>query len=341
MTEEEEMHLQTQVRDEDNDMQQIRRRMDDDAGSDTYVSDEEDTAPTAVIDTPDAIRQKLGKYKGFQGRAKSLWRGEIHGDHRWSESQYSFYKQRFLSSFIEQQSLPWQNSSSEPYVFMDMFGGLGMWADRFTGEFCAGSPLCIYDALERNGVDYRGLVFEQDPNRAHDLQEILYNRRDNITVYNRDNREAYEVFEERFIDSSQTDEPSLLYFDYTRQANSDHIKEIAQRFPRTDMLIHYSSTAFKRAINSSKCCRTKAHKGNAQYLTYLFNKRYWYINNWDDIPHNKFNFVSIYGTNVRSESILPEHGDTEDILYSYDSPRGQDLRRKAELTKKQINQQNS
>jgi three-Cys-motif partner protein len=223
-------------------------------------------------------------------------------------------------------------------MFIDMFGGLGMWADKFTGEVCAGSPLCIYNTLEEENINYRGIVFEKDSSRAQDLTDILYNKRDNITVYNRDNRECLPTIRE-MEDESNPIQPALLYFDYTRQADSDHIKSLCRQFPQSDVLIHYSSTAFKRAINCGKCDKAKAHKGNAQYLTYLFGRRYWYINNWDELPHNKFNFVSIYGTNVRSASILPEYGGFDNILHPYDSQRGHELRRKAELTNKEIKEQ--
>lgn len=306
------------------DMTQLRRRIEEDV---------------PVVEAADVVRTKLGKYKGFQGRARRTFGGAKFGDHRWSESQYSVYKQSFLRDFITQQCQPWKECD-EPYVFVDMFGGLGMWADKFTGEICAGSPICIYDALEQEGINYTGMVFEKDSNRATDLQEILYNRRENITVYNEDNRECVRLFRERF-ENTPNARPSLLYFDYTRLADSNHIQSLTTQFPQSDVLIHYSSTAFKRAINCSKCDKAKAHRGNAQYLTYLFGRRYWYINNWDDLPHNKFNFVSIYGTNVRSSSILPEYNGLDNILYPYDSTQGHELRRKAELTTNQIKTQNS
>ncbi len=345
MTDEEIEHQQ--MSDANNDLAQLRRRMEDETvpepednrGSDwnPFIDTPEDDV--IAVESPDAVRTQLGKYKGFQGRSRRLFGGAKFGDHRWSESQYSTSKQRFLRAFIKEQCQPWKNLPDE-YVFIDMFGGLGMWADKFTGDVCAGSPLCIYSTLESEEISYTGMVFEKDKNRAEDLKKILYNRREDISVYNKDNRECVDVFKERFPGNANI-QPALLYFDYTRQADSDHIKSITRQFPRSDILIHYSSTAFKRAINSPKCDKAKAHKGNAQYLTYLFGRRYWYINNWDEIRHNKFNFVSIYGSNVRSSSILPDDMETEDVLYPYDSFRGQELRRKSELTKREIEIENS
>lgn len=367
MTEQESNILNTDLRQEidilENDMGPLRRRMEEDSNQNSVSQDivldppvhatldipfmeDEPSENELVVEAADAVRKKLGKYKGFQGRARRIYSGEKFGDHRWSESQYSVHKQSFLREFIKEQCQPWKDSSS-PYIFIDMFGGLGLWADKFTGQVCAGSPLCIYDTLETEGVNYSGMVFEKDKNRAEDLSEILYNKRDNITVFNQDNLNCVDVFNNRYQPSNYETNgnprvsPSLLYFDYTRQADSDHIRSLTRQFPQTDVLIHYSATAFKRAINCGKCDKAKAHRGNAQYLTYLFGRRYWYINNWDEIPHNKFNFVSIYGTNVRSASILPEYGGNENILYPYASPRGHELRSKAELTKKEIKIQNS
>jgi three-Cys-motif partner protein len=341
MTENEEYELQAVQVAQDN-SQQIRRWMDDEAenmtppepGQNPLGGSEEDDI--IAVESPEAVRTKLGKYKGFQGRSRRLFLGNKFGDHRWSESQYSINKQKLLTEFISQQCQSWKNCR-QPYVFIDMFGGLGMWADKFTGEVCAGSPLCIYNTLESEEVNYYGLVFEKDKNRAADLREILYNRRDNITVYNQDNKDCIDVFKSRFEEDDAELTPALLYFDYTKLADSRHIREITTQFPRSDVLIHYNATAFKRAINSPKCDETKAHRGNAQYLTYLFGRRYWYINNWNEIPYNKHNFVTIYGTNVRSTSPLPEYGGFDNILYPYDSPSGHLLRSAAELTKSQLN----
>jgi len=329
------------------DLQQVRRQMEEeDQLSVEPPPIPQESAEGPVLDMPEAVNtevetpiEKLGKYRGFQGRSKfdDNWsvppiRSTQIGDHRWSESQYSIYKQRFLTSFISQQCQPWINSG-EDYVFVDMFGGLGMWTDRLTGDYCAGSPMCIYKALEDNNVTYKGLVFEKDPKRAADLKNILYNKRDNIEVLNFDNRNCRTACSERGYD------PALLYFDYTKQADSEHIRELTTAFPRSDVLIHYNAGAFKRAINSPLCDKERAHKGNAQYLTYLFNKRYWYINNWDELPHNKFNFVSIYGSNLAETSPLDEHNGSNDILHSYESERGAELRRKAQLSKSQLIEQ--
>ena len=291
------------------DLQQVRRQMDDEIVVEM---------PDAVVETP---YEKLGKYRGFQGRSKfgDDWtvppvRSVQLGDKRWSESQYSIYKQRFLTSFINRQCQPWVNSSQE-YIFVDMFGGLGMWTDRFTGDYCAGSPLCIYEALEQNNIDYKGLVFEKDANRASDLKHMLYNKRSNIEVCEVDNAECYAICEGRGY------EPSLLYFDYTKQADSDHIANLTRAFPRSDVLIHYSANTYKRTAGSPHCDQLKVHKGNAQYLTYLFNRRYWYINNWDEMPHNKHNFVAIYGSQLADTSPLDENHGDNDILFSYESER--------------------
>ena len=132
MTEEEIEHRQ--MSDANNDLAQLRRRMEDDTipepednrGSDwnpfIETSSEEDVV---AVESHDAVREKLGKYKGFQGRSRRLFGGRQFGDHRWSESQYSTYKQRFLRAFIKEQCQPWKNLPDE-YVFIDMFGGLGM-----------------------------------------------------------------------------------------------------------------------------------------------------------------------------------------------------------------------
>ena len=139
MTNEEIEHQQ--VDDANNDMVQLRRRMEETPippvqgpiGSNwnPFIDTPEDDV--VAVESHDAVRTQLGKYKGFQGRSRRLFRGPKFGDHRWSESQYSTYKQRFLRAFIQEQCQPWKNLPDE-YVFVDMFGGLGMWADKFTGE---------------------------------------------------------------------------------------------------------------------------------------------------------------------------------------------------------------
>ena len=343
---------------------------------------EEEVTDDVVVNIEDAVKspiEKAGKYRGFQGRAKR--KGSAYSaEHRWSESQYSIYKQLFLIDFIAAQSEAWHNSAppddartttdveedfnpfidtptppSYPpgmldriYTFVDMFGGLGMWADKHTGQTCAGSPICIYNTLEEYRVEYYGMVFEQNRKRADDLKNILYNRRQRVDVFNEDNRHFCKEYNDR-LQPNQISwaSPSLLYLDYTRQANSTHIRELTTSMPQSDVLIHYNAGAFKRAINSPLCDKQKAHEGNAQYLTYLFNRKYWFINNWDILPHNKCNFVAIYGTNKSPDSILtPENyarltnnaapRSEPNILYPYDSIRGRSLRLKAHLSKEQM-----
>ena len=149
-----------------------------------------------VIDQPEVADRKTHPKLSFGG--DSLKSGEVV-----YESKYSRYKQAFLSKFIENHIRALGGAASfeedRPYIFMDLYGGLGLYRDRSDDTMCAGSPILFYTKLDEAGIPYKGLVYEKNETRAEALTSSLYHVKDDVTVINDDNVNFVEGFKNALV----------------------------------------------------------------------------------------------------------------------------------------------
>jgi len=240
------------------------------------------------------------------------------------ETKYSRYKQAFLKKFLGNHIQMSGNvnafSDDNPYFFIDMYGGLGLYRDRSDGELCAGSPILFYTELDEASVPYRGLVYEKNKKRAESLRSSLYHRKDTVKVINDDNRNfldglrgslantRYETAFYGTYDHSSTQlryMRGLIYLDFTGCCDVSKIVDVCLN-SHLDVLIHHGNTPVKRCEGRGGKWDGKSISGSAISNTHKFQRRHWFTSNHLSAPCNKQQFNFLYGSNNQNASPISE-----------------------------------
>ena len=284
----------------------------------------EDSDAEAVIDQPEIVEtRKTHPKHTFGGESKTKDVGY--------ESKYSRYKQAFLKRFINEHISLCGGvstfSNEKPYIFMDMYGGLGLYRDRDSGNFCAGSPILFYTELEEAQVPYKGIVYEKNRNRAESLKSSLYHVKEDISVINEDNANFYEGFKEclagtsweglyaegrwseDYVTTQERQIRGLVYLDFTGCCDVDKIVSVCHR-SHMDVLIHHSNTPVKRCEGRGGKWDGKSVTSSAISNTHKFSRRHWYTSDHQQAPCNKQQFNFLYGSNLQNTSPIAEEMHT-------------------------------
>ncbi len=307
------------------------------------TNDQPQETQQLVVDQPEAVEERKTHPKFTFGGE------ELKEDKVVYESKYSRYKQAFLTQFIRRhiQVLGGPQSFSEerPYIFMDLYGGLGLYRDRSDDTLCAGSPILFYTKLEEAAVRYKGLVYEKNEARAEALTSSLYHVKDNVTVINDDNTNFVDGFKnalqgtrwadvhngsfsDDYVQRREREIRGLIYLDHTGCCDVQKIVDVCKR-SHMDVLIHHGNTIVKRCEGRAKNGDKwdgKSITSSAISNTHKFARRYWYTSDHQEAPFNKQQFNFLYGSNVHNQS--PMHNDGRFNLYNVFDHDGQLIRLK-------------
>jgi hypothetical protein len=281
--------------------------------------DEENVAEVA-IDQPEIVETR-------KTHPRHTFSGEGLKDAGAYESKYSRYKQAFLKNFInkhiDRAGGEITFAEDRPYIFIDMYGGLGLYRDRDDGEICAGSPILFYTELEEAGIPYKGLVYEKNANRANSLKGSLYHIKENVSVIHDDNANFFNGFKqclvntrwdglhdegrwnEDYVTAQQRQIRGLVYLDFTGCCDVDKIVNVCHK-SHMDVLIHHGNTPVKRCEGRGGQWDGKSLTASAISNTHRFSRRYWYTSNHQSAPCNKQQFNFLYGTNTERTSPFME-----------------------------------
>lgn len=288
--------------------------------------DQEEPAAEVALDMPAA---RIPVSTSFAGDSRK------ESSHEPSyETKYSRYKQAFLKKFltnhIRMQGGAHAFNPDNPYFFIDMYGGLGLYRDRSDGELCAGSPILFYTELEEAGVPYRGIVYEKNAKRAESLKSSLYHQKDNVKVFHEDNEKFFDGLQQsvegtcyRHAFNGTYDHATtqlrymrgLVYLDFTGCCDVDKIVDVCLN-SHLDVLIHHGNTPVKRCEGRGGQWDGKSISGSAISNTHRFQRRHWFTSNHLNAPCNKQQFNFLFGSNKQNQSPIREEAGEFDSRFN-------------------------
>lgn len=198
---------------------------------------------------------------------------------------------------------------AEPVLLIDLFAGPGV--DPFGNP---GSPLIFIQEAERARIDYRLMLFEDDPETAAQLKQTVEPYRACASVY-----EVRNEFAADYVERSPY-RNAIIYCD---PSNADipvgALLRLLQKLPRADVLINLACASYKRQV------ALPGYEMLGDRLAKL-GKEYWLIRE----PLHKHQWVMLMGMNkVHINNWAGKR------IFSMEDARGVAAWERAELTKAQ------
>lgn len=231
-------------------------------------------------------------------------------------------KQEFFAKFMEHQinvvSLIGKTSKNNPYLFYDPFGGPGHIICKESYYDGPVSSVRVAQLMNKFDLDYKIIVADNNPEYANDLQDLLLQYSDDITIYN----DALLCipdytwqFGMMYVDPPMTKDSFLLV--------EELIVKTAKVTPRIDLFLYISANNIKRFRGNSSI------KFSA-YLQDLINKvdkKFWVIK--QNVGSAQYTFL--VGTNYKKWA---EWGKED--FYSVNSFEGQKIMTRLNYSQKEI-----